>query len=126
MNLCRLIDDLNMDLFNNKQIINGVNSRIEAFTSKETLEKIIGDVLTKTSALSKDKEIQITAKPFHNIILIQVKYLDYRAISEIGTCYKEIQTHIKSLGGCLYVTKRNDNLTTISFTLLNYSSSAVA
>jgi hypothetical protein len=126
MKLYRLIDELDTDLFNNKQIINHVNSRIETFNSEETLKKIAGDLLTKIAAFSKSKDIRIIAKPFHNVILVQVQYSDHRLISEIDTCYKEIQIHIKDMGGCLYITKRDNNLTTISITLLNFISSAVA
>jgi hypothetical protein len=126
MKLYRLIEELDTDLFNNKQIINHINPRIESYNSKEALKKVVGDLLTKIAAFSKSKDIRVTAKPFRNVILVQVIYSDQRMISEIDACFKEIHTHIKNMGGCLYITKRNNNLTTISITLLNFTASAVA
>jgi hypothetical protein len=121
MNLCRLIDQLANDkTFAKIQVTNDINPSVQADTCERTLKQVLYNLLDHAVGYTNNKNIRISAKTFHHIILVQIKYLDPRQGFDIKTNLAEIKNPVEHLGGCLYINDSKIDETTISVTFLNH------
>lgn len=121
MNLCRLIDQLANDkTFAKIQVTNDINPSVQAATCERTLKQVLYNLLDHAVGYTNNKNILISAKTFHNITLVQIKYFDPRQGFDIKTNLSEIKNPVEHLGGCLYVNDSKIDETTISVTFLNH------
>jgi hypothetical protein len=128
-NLSHLVDQLTGNIsssFKKQHIINEIKPCVETDTCKAVLKQVLGSLLDHAAGYSKGKNIRVSAKIFHDIVLLQLKYHDSRKKHDIEKNFEEIKHLLKHLGGCIYINDSKIDETTISITFLNHQVPKVA
>ena len=129
VNLCSLVDQLVCNISpssQQKQIINDIDPSVHADTCSGIIRQVLHKLLDHASDYAESRNIRISAKTFHNVILVQVKYNDSRERHEIERGLEKIKGLLGRLGGCMYINDYKTNEPTISITFLNRRLSRVA
>jgi hypothetical protein len=129
MNLCQLVTQLadNMETgFGEKQVINEIHPCVEADTCQGLLKQTLCSLLKKVTDHNSGKAVKISAKTFHNLVVLQVKYNDPSEQGDLERKYEEIEKLAGFLGGSIYINNTKIDETTVSITFLDHQISKTA
>ena len=107
----------------NSFFVNDVPQDLRLLANKETFTSILSKILRITALYGKDSCIRISAKSYHDILLIHIKISDSLNAMSVMPQLESLRLQAKKLAGFLDITSVRSKVTTISFTLLNSNSS---
>jgi signal transduction histidine kinase len=84
------------------------------------LEQVLYNLLNNAIGYAQGKNIRISAKTFHNVILVHTRYNCLRQECDIEKSFEEIKNVLEPFGGCVYINDSKTDETTVSVTFLNH------
>ena len=128
LNLCQLVNQLANNMssgFGDKEVINDISPCVEADTCQGMLKQTLCSLLKKVSDFTSGKQVRVTARTFHNLIVVRVKYTDPPQ-HDIEKNFEEIRNLAGFLGGSVYINDTKLNETSVSITFLDHQLSKTA
>ena len=129
LNLCQLVNQLANNMssgFGDKEVINDISPCVEADTCQGMLKQTLCSLLKKVTDFSSGKQVRVTAKTFHNLIVVRVKYADPTQQDNIEKNFEEIKNLAGFLGGSVYINDTKLNETSVSITFLDHQLTKIA
>ncbi len=101
--------------------INDVPAGLTITTDTNTLSTLLGSLLYMTARLCRDTCIKISAKAYHDVVLVHIKdtstFNSYAILSEL----QHLQLLAGKIGGYVELTSQRKKETTIAFSFINNS-----
>lgn len=109
---------------NHSHIINDVPDSLAIKADPVVLASIIGNLLNTVVSHAKDSCIRISAKIYHDIILIHIKDSNSFNSYAVNAGLQMVQPMAEKIGGFLEITSQRHKETTIAFSFLNLREAA--
>jgi hypothetical protein len=128
MNLCQLVSQLanNMSSGFGENLINDISPCVEADTCQGMLKQTLCVLLKKVTDFNSGKAVHISAKTFHNLIVVRVRYNDPSEQGDVEKNFEEIKNLAGFLGGSVFINNTKIDETTVSITFLDHQLSKTA
>ena len=99
--------------------VNDVPEGLTVVTDANTLSSLLGSLLCMTARLCRDTCIKISAKAYHDVVLMHIKdtstFNSYAVLSEL----QHLQLLAGKIGGYVELTSQRKKETTIAFSFIN-------
>ena len=109
-----------------KQVLNQVDPALQTATCAGTLNQVLCNLLNHAAGFSSTADIRISAKSFHNVVIMQIRYQGGQSEVDNDKHFALVKTLLLNMGGCIYVNNSKQHETTISITFLNQKLKRVA
>ena len=99
--------------------VNDVHESLPVLANREVLTTLLSSLLYITARCSRNTRIRISAKSFHDVMVLHIKDSSSSDSYRVLTEFEHLKLLSQQIGGSLEITSQRNKETTIAFSFVN-------